>query len=296
MGLSVGTLCISLVLNSFGIVAISLHHVKTNQNIILVLLSLDEIAIAICSIIHRVSEKFDVPRSYEPIIISIKYILGVQLMLAMFILTLDRWIMVLNPLKYRIRVSRRKVVVAIFISSIISIALGLVKLLIKEAENNLASNLITGVGFIYLIFAIIAYSHIIIKIKKSRERFGSNPTKRNKSNIKNDFMTPGLIVLTYIVLYGIPPFIIRFGGVNDIEQKSKTIMINVSKFIQTVGLCIDPILYVLLTKTYRERFANMLLRSRCLPDISSLRSRTAINVAQVDGTVDEENSRNQTTL
>ena len=170
------------------------------------------------------------------------------------------------------------------------------KLLLKEAGKNVVSNLVTGVAIIYVIFAIIAYMHIITIIKKSRNMFGKNFIKNNKSHIKNDFITPGLIILTYIVLYGIPTLIIRNVGAQYMGQKSKTIIRDVCKFIMSLGLCVDPILYVLLTKTYRERIVNLLQCLQCWPGITTLRRRTITKVKEVDGAVDEGNQLHQTTL
>ena len=60
--LILGANCIALLFNGIGLWAIIRYQKKTNQNIILFILSFVEIIIAICGIMYRVEDKVYIPR------------------------------------------------------------------------------------------------------------------------------------------------------------------------------------------------------------------------------------------
>ena len=124
-GMDLGAFCIAILLHGVGLFAIYLYKKKSNQNLILSFLSLPEILIALCGIVFKIyMETLIIPKLFHDICITIQNISIYELVLTMYILTLDRMICVVNPLKYKLRMTRTKIKIIILISWIISITLG----------------------------------------------------------------------------------------------------------------------------------------------------------------------------
>ena len=107
--LLLGANCIALLFNIIGIFAIIHYQKKSNQNIILFVLSFVEIIIALCGVIYRVEDKFYIPNAIMDVFRNAQSVSIFQLVLTMFLLTSDRIICVINPMKYKTRMTRKKV-------------------------------------------------------------------------------------------------------------------------------------------------------------------------------------------
>ena len=123
-GMWLGKYCIEILLHGVGLFAIYLYQKKkskSNFNIF----KLAETLIAICGIVKKIyMETTIMPTLRNRISRVIHNISIYELVLMMYILTLDRMICVINPLKYKLRMTRTKIKIIILISWIISITLG----------------------------------------------------------------------------------------------------------------------------------------------------------------------------
>ena len=108
-----------------------------------------------------------------------------------YILTLDRMICVINPLKY------------ILISWITSTTLGELRETIPYPGGKWINNVLTGIAVLYIIFVIITYSTVIMRFTRSREQFQSTGVNQ-RTTFKKQFLVPGVIILTFILFYAIP--------------------------------------------------------------------------------------------
>ena len=137
--LSTTTNCVSFTLHALGIYSINAHKKKTNQMLILTNLSIVEMLSTIhaitsdtvtlnryrdvqfnsTKIMHEVMINTH-PPLYQEISLCLYFLLGMQIVLIMTILTTDRLICVINPLKYRANITTPKMKIVLSIAWIVS--------------------------------------------------------------------------------------------------------------------------------------------------------------------------------
>jgi hypothetical protein len=256
-GMHLGALCIAILLHCIGLFAIYLYQKKTNQNLILSFLSFAEILIALCGIAFNIDAETSIiwkhPELFDACV-TIPNISIYELVLMMYILTVDRMICVVNPLKYKLRMTRTKIKILILISWIISITLGVLRETIPYPGKKWINVIFTGIGVLYIIVVIVTYSIVIIRVKRSRELFRTTNVNQ-EIKFKKEFLVPGLIILTLILFYAIPYPIYQLTPFNPRtlkEWQTQYIRDRVCEILQVFGLVIDPIIYVFLTKHYRD--------------------------------------------
>ena len=121
--------CMAILLHCVGLLAIYLYHKKVNQNLILLSLSLSEIIFSLRAIACNFTLKAVTAGNLNPLVTIpflkfLRYMALHEAKLAMFILTLDRAICAISPLKYKSRMTRKRTKIMIFISWVIAIILG----------------------------------------------------------------------------------------------------------------------------------------------------------------------------
>ena len=229
--------CTALPVHCLGLLSIFLYKKKTNQNLILTALSLAEMTYCAASI-ERIVKLSD-PQTA----VAFKYINNISaymLLVMMYVLTLDRLVCVVDTLKYKDRVSRRRIFISIGIALLVSVVMGTLwkqKLLPKIVHNVAVSA--------YLVLVGITYSLVVYKVTQSRRQLQARRT--DKQIFRKEFMMPGLIILTFIVSYTLPTYMFN-------ETKLPRYIF---KLLMATGLLTDPLLYIFLTKNYRQALVAM---------------------------------------
>ena len=204
---------LSLMAHTIALYAIHLSKRKTNQNIILASFS----AAMVIHSGHRVWYEFatrkqegmirDNESLYKYGTLHFIYTVLVNVLLnTMTVLTADRLAMVVSPLKYKSRVTRRRVIIAIAICWCAGVAFGA----ISRFHGNIDKYRLTVTMFIagfYLILVSVTYSFIVFKIRESRRIFVNVQEERIK--FRKEFLIPMILIATYIFLYSAPLFFIN---------------------------------------------------------------------------------------
>lgn len=116
-------LSFSFLLNCIGILVTCLNPKKINKNLILFYLRLTENVFCLSTIIRTANFRIHLLSPLADIIMY--YIIracSLQLVLMMHILTWDWLICVINPLKYKLRVTKKKIHISVIVATIISIS------------------------------------------------------------------------------------------------------------------------------------------------------------------------------
>lgn len=252
-----------------GMYAIMIHRQATNQTLILFNLSVTEFLQSLRSIVNNIARlimyhngykdtMFDMlmnihPRVYEELNCFFYLAPSIQLVLLMMVLTVDRLICSINPLKYLIRF-RINIVKRLVISCwIFSIVLGIVYAIFPKFKTLLIM-IFTVIGWFYFIFAIVSYIIIVRKIRSPNRkcREPSHQHKLQRQRFRKCYTVPGLIILSFFFLYGIPFLTIKF-GIDRSHIGMDALILNAGLAIaMDVGLMSDAFIYIVLTPHFRK--------------------------------------------
>ena len=120
---------------------------------------------------------------------------------------------------------------------------------------------------IYVGLAVVTYSIVLWRSRKRREMI------RSATVNKKQYLVPGLIILTFLLLYHIPyPIYIMTPNTSETyeEEYAYFIRFEVCEKLQMLGLVVDPIIYVLLSKHYRDSIMNIFTRREGSSDVTAV--------------------------
>ena len=262
----------SIICHSVGLFSIYLHKKKTNQNMILTFLCLADTTSSIhrilseCFLVATMAHKVD-PQIVVPVLRGLFYTKIYVMILAYFILTLDRLVCCINPLMYKVRMTRRRIQAMFVFSLVFSITVGVTTGIINSFRIRQWINLIGFVlGGIGVITAIVTYYKIIKKLRWSRKQYQqslSNPG----AWLKKEFMIPTVLIAMYITLYIIPSLIINFypwpwKGEDEFKLRLVSTGYCVCLVIPEIGAIADAFTFTLLAKHYRKSIMNLFRKTR----------------------------------
>ena len=258
-----------LILHGAGIFAIILRDRKTNQTLVLFWLSFVEALLLIQGIIGQSLTLFYTTYSWHRnVFLQVFTICNLTslftLFFTMYILTADRLVCILTPLKHRIYFPRRRMKIVIMMSWIVSFLLGMLQYSLREIP--VIQHMAIGIGALYIILVIITYSIIIYKVQQSRRRFRSSRTTQPRQVLKfrKEFLLPTMIIFNFIILFYVTLVLITVTG------RQQHYILQSCLLLQYFGLLCDPLIYVLLTKHYRDIFV-----TKCLPCQQSNEARSS---------------------
>ena len=163
---------IAIIFHCVGLLAIHLLHTKkVNQNIILASLSIAEIIASIQRIIFDIFVETKIVREngYSMLLLAervIYYIGHYQVLSMMFILTADRLVCVLDPLKYKSRMTRKKTKITMSASWVITVLMGVG----IGASPMPLRNQLNGIPLIamplYIVFVLVIYIVIVERVSR----------------------------------------------------------------------------------------------------------------------------------
>ena len=113
-----------------------------------------------------------------------------------------------------------------------------------------------------MIFAIVTYSFILRKIKISRRRFRLNGSI-HRFPMRKEFLVPGLIILTFPLLYYFPYVAYHFiykqldRNRTSMERRSHSVGFAICDLLPSFAYGADALTYIVFTKQYRSIVKNM---------------------------------------
>ena len=245
---------IGLLLHGLGIFAIISSPKKTNQTLILFSLSVAETFMILGRVTGNiigllVSKGQHFNWNVHRILNIAEVIPRFQLVLVMHILTGDRLGSVISPFKYKIYMTRCRMKRVIFVSLVVAIICGVVD---EEVFGDSMEYLLITIGILYIISIVVTYSFIISKIIKSRKQFSSTTTRHSHQqiNFKKEYLVPTMIIVSFVLLYLVPYLFRTFFQIHSSRMRIiKGYSLN---FIFFFGVIFDPVVYILMTKHYRD--------------------------------------------
>lgn len=176
--------CLAIVCNIAGLITIHSYHKKTNQNIILGYLSTAQILFATALLVTLLRERYDASILLNQIAGLLNRTSGISLLVGMYALTIDRMVCIINPIKYKSRISRKKTKLILLVGTIVIFILCTSSFLASYFLNSTEVYLLFGVFVFQVVFVILAavtYSISFYKVLKARKTY-----TRFKSRNKND--------------------------------------------------------------------------------------------------------------
>ena len=281
---------IAFLLHIIGIIAIHKNPTKNNQNLILCSLSMAEIISLSFSIVAMICERMDTPsfKVIEILVTIFLYVSNYELVMVMLLLTADRLVCVLDPLKYPTRMTRKRLMTALAVSWGISFTIGITRgVTPSHYLRETITTMIYVFGGSYVMFAIITYSYIMLKIRMSMQTFSSS---RYRLRVRKEFLVPGVIILTFLFLYYIPYAVYHFiykqldRTHSASEKRSHLVGYAICDLLPSVAYGADAFIYIIFTKRYRNIIINMFKCSR--PQASTIcRGRTCTQVVCIHNPV-----------
>ena len=251
-------------LNSVGIYLLcQIRNTRTNQNVILMNLSSAEILLCLIKMIDKLFSLLRI--SYDmKIIKTVQLCFYLTYYLLMILMTLDRLFVSVSPIKYQVIMTQRKTKMVLTSSWIAGLIFGLLVYSLRPLDilYLFATVLMPVLNGSFFVAALTTYSYILHKLldrrtlinKNSRENSSNNPTKNSRQHkeLAKFYYVAGLILLTYIILVGIPSSVKLFVYYPDMNSFGYR-MLTAPYYVNCIA---DPCIYIFLQPTVRKLLKN----------------------------------------
>ena len=197
----------------------------------------------------------------------------------MYSLTIDRFIGINFPIKYKLFLRKKYVLIVIISCWSCGISLAVITAVTDPAKAHRAfiRYVYTAVDLTFLALFIATYTSIFIRIARRQE--GSN---RQQQNQKFLLVTSALLV-AFLLFETVPSILQTFLLHKNAKFES------IRSLFYTINLLCDPVLYVLLQPRIRaiahEKFVDVRMRSRC-----SKRKNAEIELKPMPGATKDVNA------
>ena len=257
------TVCaLSLTAHTVALYTIHISKRKTNQNIILASLSAVEIIASMLSVVREVTQHLEVvmSRTLCAVYGCIDNVIYCLFLLTMYVLTTDRLVMALSPLKYKMRVTRRRVFISIVACWSSGVSYGVALYVVPDGPpDNIHEHMemlvwLTAAG--YLLLVMLTYAVIVYKIRQSRKAFANAQYPQVvRIRFGKEFLIPTIVIVTYIFLFVGPTWMIYLFPWDMITSYLAFFFIyRISLILPMVGTLVDALTYVLLSSHYKQPF------------------------------------------
>ncbi len=253
---------ISILLNCLGVYLLASTKPITNNNTILISLATSEITVAVIKTIYNFMRGFS---GEHQILLMNKFMALVWLLyyFAMCVLPIDRLIGIMFPLKYRVMVTRRRLLWAILAEWFVTLLLSISFFFSDSWFNFFWTQMWVPLDVTCVCLCMVAYGLIFNRIL-ARKRMGNsqqaiNVTRRQRflANRNRKFIKiVAFIILSFIFLILIPDIIFQlYPAGNQVVFESVNI-------IWPIGLVVDPVIYVFLQDDLRLLLKRKLFKVR----------------------------------
>ena len=263
---------IGLSTHALGIYTLVMCKKRNNQVLILSVLSISEICFLVTEILanimllrHHDTAVFNnsstipafkqriYPHAYQVVEAVLNHLVICAVNSMLIMLTLDRLFCVIWPLKYKILENKTTLCKLMAASAALSLLLGLLAI----SKRTILVSIITN--FLMASFSLISfaatYTIIALKINKSNKISNSGresiSVRKKRKVFRNQYLVPCLVMTSYILLYFVPVCLVFY-------MKKKRLSDDVYRVYRVLWLVVDlgtisdPMIYILLVKSYRE--------------------------------------------
>ena len=260
------TYSLSTILNTLGIYTLSnLRHELTNQRILLMNLSFSELLYTAGLLCYYVMDRFQfLNKSTNRIIMAIlTWFLYYLYLTSPLLLTIDRFIAIAFPWKYRSIFNKTKAVMMVLSTWMCVLFIAVPALLINDyetARQNYLWALALGIELTVVGFSIVAYTLIELIVLRQRKLAGRANTGSKILKVAT------IIIITYVLLEVIPSVVLTvlFQCCNDFAKAYRRLFYSLRAF-NTVS---DPIIYIYnyppLKKAVKKKLELIIITLGCL--------------------------------
>ena len=248
------------VLNALGIgLLFKDTNCKTNQNLILKYLSTVELGLACLLTVYlsfichgsRISN-IDI-QVLLPMIRS--FFLAITFI--MWTMTVDRIIATKYPIRYATMMTRKKVKVILFSTTLLCSILGVLLSVLEASKFNVIyyANILRIIHVISALFIIISYIYIFLLLLRRTEfsNLSQNSRIRRSGENRRFLKMAAVITFTYFVCYSLP-YIIILSNVDFYKKNLDALRIPIN-----LGLVADPFTYIFMQKRLRASLKKLIL-------------------------------------
>ena len=272
-----GVLFLAILLHSLGMYLLKqIKETRTNQNTILMHLSLIEIITSSFVIIFNVSTHFKILDVYVNYNFALSFHLfgeGIYLIFyfIMIILTIDKVAVSLLSLKYGVIMTCKKTKIILTLCWLIGIICGGIFIALRSTEIPSMIHIIADGCF--LILAVTTYIFILYQIHKRRKLLQTNTNTHsmrdnNRGQIFPKFyVVTGLVVLSFILFVAIPTIFKFF------TTQLKPVEVAVLQLLWSLNDIVDPCIYIFLQKPVRILLGRKMKTRRNTKKNSSVEKR-----------------------
>ena len=254
---------IGLLFHLVGVYALKMSKKWNNQVIILLNLSISEIITLINDIVddsidfilHKNTNQYDTD-AYKKTSRLIQYTVISEVNLTLMLMTVERLICIVSPLNYNVIIQEKSVIQKmILLSWGRSILTGVLTLFPKTYA------VVDIIGYASIIITlslfVITYTVIGYKIKMSG-RSVQNNVNTSQRRVQKYHLVPALIILTFVILYGIPLTLrVFYVNIHPLAKISPLLVLCL-RCVPTIGFIADALIYIFLTKDNRDVIIKLL--------------------------------------
>ncbi len=246
---------ISILLNSLGVYLLCAARPVNSSNILLINLALSEIVVAVISIPTNF-----VPISSSMLLIGAVLISSLLYYFAMFMLTIDRLVAILFPLKHRVMVTRRRLTLAISTTWFLALLVGICFVILDMHFHigvGLMHKIFLSLDVTFIVLCVITYGSTLIKMLRRRRllniQLDINVENRRRFVTENSrfFKITALIILSFLLFSLIPDVVLNFYFTNN------QIFMQCIMTAWSISFVADPCIYIFLQAHLR-----LLLKSK----------------------------------
>ena len=287
---------ISIIFNSTGIYfLLKVPSFLSNQKLLLMSLSLMNILVTSTDFIRRLVNllrcRFHLSYFLCMIVNGLNWYFYFVYLFAPFVIMLDRFIGVMNPLRYKNIFPKRRVRLVVIVTWIFGLVL-LIPRAKFESWDAFCPIISFVIELLVLVFIIIAYTLMAFKIRKHRQRF---PGSRIQPRISKVAMG---IIISFTVLVLVPEIVLAVRLVLNMESiaiADGDELTNQIYLVTTVNFIIDPVIYLYGYPPLRDAVRQIFCR-RTSPMINRRQLNDVDNVQNMKGLVMTEVNVKVTTI
>ena len=247
---------VGIILHVIGICVVVRQREPTNQDVILLNLSITEIGIIISNFAFTINgnnadQLLDLTKCSWNIILFMLVLTVAELWITMIVLLCDRVICIIFPITHKHYLQIHKVKFIILSSWALSLCLAVLYAcnIIPSYPVKVYVKYICIYKSVYAMMSFIAYVLVISKIRMlQRKRKRSDIT--TNTQMKRYHLVPALIIVVYIVSFA-SPYCLTICRPTFLPYILTPI---------SIGFILDAIIYILLNKKYRDVLSSILSR------------------------------------
>ena len=263
--ISIAISTIALVLNIIGLDLVRKHGAtRTNQNLILLHFSIIQIPMLSVNLNYWISIMLDVPEESLHMKWTASFLISgrIPIVLAIIILTIDRFCSIKYSLTYRNSTSRGRINLALIITWMSWIT-GFVILFLLGAKrlHHVLTTIVIPVKDSVLIFFIFStYCYIYCRITK-RNRTMSTTSARSQqaqSGSRQILCVSTAIVISYLFLILLPDLTLSI-ALHHTDQYTSILISNSRNMLNTCYMITIPLTYIFLHRNMRRTFVEKIM-------------------------------------